>query len=841
MFLQHDGYISSLADVAISSFGRDVQANVKKTPVQTIAICHNCFASAKYRTIMNRLERALSSSSALDDDAPYSCTSRGSECFDMDMDEEEALRKAARAGIQLLEANKALNEEVTALREQVAVLEHERPKLNSHLKAREQELASVTENRKDLLMEASMLHNELKAKSALVTDLLEKEDLLKQQVVEAEAAKTLADNQITILQLELGQLKADTAKAEAAEQNYAVVNPAATYDSNQASVFTYADYEELQHRLHTTLEENEAHTLEVKSLRKEVDTLRRKVAKLPECIAHIERLEKRNEKLQSTNDTLREERMEEQAVLDSLRSMNLVYKKIAESRPFAADCTCAQQPEESDPQILGVTVRDVLIETNMKLESDLRELRATMKLPHLSENAEVEVLEQALKRVGSNSSNGSAGSDTTISSGESMESVIERLTRKLQIITEKYNLSKEMLRHTKVQWCAAVASQKALEECNVSAQEEISRLTHQLDYHVEALAGMDVDKKEKQIRALVDEDEGSKWTEETAPFPAPPGDLNSPLIRCLLDHWSTDKSKVMGLTDWLHNSIRGTGRATPLRLANLSSEIAAGFTQLLVPIMRERHGVSVSIYRRDSVHVLSDLVLQTNHPSVTVQSFSTAASKDKGVPTHPQDPEECSESELDSVSCRTRGSSGDSILMKGEAQGHLKTMLTDKQQLQSFSSPSSSRSASIWNTDSIDVSTLLFHTNFLESTVPETFLELDPAGFFTHSNSSSATKGSCVSSGFGRTPSPRTANNCWLEPSREPCTDDIPWPDLVFWLGNASTGEVVCSCAQCSRRAMNGDFLRQYRYSPYQQQQQQRRRVSSRVPVINMPRIEGVN
>eukprot|EP00644_Phytophthora_capsici_P004037 jgi/Phyca11/505830/fgenesh2_kg.PHYCAscaffold_15_\ len=81
--------------------------------------------------------------------------------------------------------------------------------------------------------------------------------------------------------------------------------------------------------------------------------------------------------------------------------------------------------------------------------------------------------------------------------------------------------------------------------------------------------------------------------------------------------------------------------------------------------MRERHGVSVSIYRRDSVHVLSDLVLQTNHPSVT---FSTAASKDKGVPTHPQDPEEGSESELDSVSCRTRGSSGDSILMKGETQ-----------------------------------------------------------------------------------------------------------------------------------------------------------------------------
>ncbi|KAG6574568.1 uncharacterized protein IUM83_10798 [Phytophthora cinnamomi] len=617
---------------------------------------------------MNRLERALSSSSALDDDAPYSA--RGSECFDTDLDEEEALRKAARAGIQLLETNQALNEEVAALREQVAALERERPKLRAQLEAREQELASVTENRKSLLMEASALHNELKGKSALVTDLLEGEDALRMQAEEAEAAKMLAEGEIAALRAELEQLRAEEAKAEAAEQNYAVVNPAATYDSNQASVFTYADYEELQQQLHATSEENESHILEVRSLRKEADALRRKVAKLPECIAHIERLEKRNEKLQSANETLREERMEERAVLDSLRSMNLVYKKIAESRPFAADCTCSQHPEEADPQKLGVTVRDVLIETNMKLESDLRELRAAMDLPHMmSENAEEEVLEQALKRVGSNSSNGSAASDTTISSGESMETVNERLTRKLQIITEKYNLSKEMLRHTKVQWCAAVASQKALEECNKTAQEEISRLTQQLDHHFAALADADIDEKENQLRALVNGPESGKWTEETAPFPAPPGDLNSPLIKCLLDNWTTEKSKVMLLTDWLHNSIRGTGRATPLRLLGLKSEVAAGFTQLLVPIMRERHGVSVSIYRRDSVHVLSDLVLQTNHPSVTVQSYSKSTTLQADpVPKQPRDPEDSSEPELDSASCRTRASSGDSVLLKGEAQ-----------------------------------------------------------------------------------------------------------------------------------------------------------------------------
>ncbi|CEG50326.1 uncharacterized protein PHALS_08045 [Plasmopara halstedii] len=583
---------------------------------------------------MNRFERALSSSSVFNDDP--SISGQESEYLDMDMDEEEALRKAARAGIRLLEANTALNEEVIALREQVTLLEREQRNLRALLETRMVELASITEIRKNLMIEASALHNELKAKSVLVTNLLEKEDFLRQQVADAEDAKMLVENHVVELQLELNQLRSDTAKAESAQPNITVANPVATYDSSQTSAFTYADYETLQHRLHVSLEENKAFVLEIKSLRKDVETLRYKVGKLPECMTHIERLEKRNAKLRSANDTLREERMEEQAVLDSLRSMNLVYKKIADSRPFAVDCTCSQQSEITDPQTLGVTVRDVLIEENMNLEAELRELRSSMNLPHNdSNNDQKKALNMVLKRVESSSSNGSAISDTASSCGEPIETANERLSRKVQILTEKYDLSKEMLRHTKVQWCAAIASQKALEECYKSAQAEISQLTRKLDYHLTSDADTKIDDGGNEMASPQGGDEKSKWTEETALFSAPPGDLNSPLIRRLLDYWTTDKVKVMALTDWLHNSIRGTGRATPMRLLNLSSEIAAGFTQLLVPIMRERHGVSVSIYRRDSVHILSDLVLQTNHPCVTKPAHSMVACNDKVVPAHP--------------------------------------------------------------------------------------------------------------------------------------------------------------------------------------------------------------
>jgi hypothetical protein len=111
-----------------------------------------------------------------------------------------------------------------------------------------------------------------------------------------------------------------------------------------------------------------------------------------------------------------------------------------------------------------------------------------------------------------------------------------------------------------------------------------------------------------------EEEEGEQpWKEEeTATYPAPRGDLNSPLIKCLFDHWTCgDKTKMMQLTDWLHHVIRGTGKKSPLLLEKLSSQVTAGFTQLLVPILREQHDVQVTIYRRDSVQILSDLILKT--------------------------------------------------------------------------------------------------------------------------------------------------------------------------------------------------------------------------------------
>lgn len=73
-----------------------------------------------------------------------------------------------------------------------------------------------------------------------------------------------------------------------------------------------------------------------------------------------------------------------------------------------------------------------------------------------------------------------------------------------------------------------------------------------------------------------------------------------------------------------------------------------------------------------------------------------------------------------------------------------------------------------------------------------------------------------------------------FEPSHEPCAGEIPYSDLVFWLGDAATGEVECPCAACVRGCHRSVLRSSWRFSPYE-------RISSKIPVVSIPRIEGWN
>ncbi|DAZ97740.1 TPA: LOW QUALITY PROTEIN: hypothetical protein N0F65_009020 [Lagenidium giganteum] len=574
----------------------------------------------------------------------------------IDLEEEDDLKKAARAGILLLEKNEELHAENTALRTHLEVAEQELATLRSQLRTNKEDLEKLREERKQSLVEVNALRGELRIKANHVTDALDRESKAKAAAREAELSNRRAEQLLDKANQEIEELQRRLLEITESgrKEPYAISNPASLFDSNQAPVFTAEDYEELLRKWQDTSDANDSLNLEVKSLKKDLETWRFKAAKVGEYKTQLDQLEKKNQQLLHAKTMLEEEQLEERAVINSLRSMNLMYKQIADSRPFSMDCTCAVHPIQDG----AVSVQDDLLHTNSKLANELKSLRSELsKCSSLADASDdgFEVDTYASESRQSSRSN----SDTMSLSGD-VESAQEEWGQKVRDLREQLSVTKDMLKRVKQQWSAALESQKAVEECNKAAQEEIASLRQALDFQMATTTRVSMCEEggerlaermsehtpvppsnaRSNVREQADDDE-DEWFEEHVPYPAPPGDLNSPLIKCLLDHWTTDKSKIMHLTDWLHNAIRGTGKASPLRLENLSSEVAAGFAQLLVPILREKHGVTVRILRRDSMQVLSDLVLQTNAPPSSQTSFTTtgnntSVSSEASVPKAPK-------------------------------------------------------------------------------------------------------------------------------------------------------------------------------------------------------------
>lgn len=538
----------------------------------------------------------------------------GSEADVHALDDREALQTAARAGILLLEQNHELQEEAAALRAQVAALEAERPSLQRALQVRDEELATLREARRGAVVEANELRHDAAAQRALVTELLEREGRLRAAAESAAAARDAEDARVERLEAEAAAL---LKRAQAAEQRAAAAELlSSSAESNQA--------EEAEAAAARAAAAHARLAAQVDELQQEGDALRRRAAKAGDHAARAERLERRLAKLQAANEALAEERDEERAVVESLRAMNVMYKQLADARPLAADDgDAALQP--SAPGSGVVTMQDVLLETNLQLETELRALKMQMLGPAATEDGdgdedgdEDNQREDGSLRAESSSSSPADGAD-----GQ------EPLVARVQELEEKLRVAKDVIKHAKLHWSAAVASQKALEQCNRDAQRELERLAQQL------AARSDYSKSDTNGSISADRGpEPEQWVEETAPFPAPPGDLTSPAIKRLLDHWTTDKAQVMRLTDWLHHAVRGTGRPGALLLSDLSGGVAAGFAQLLVPVLRERHGVSVSLYRRDALRVRADLLLQTHRPSSRATSTNapgaTAATSANG-------------------------------------------------------------------------------------------------------------------------------------------------------------------------------------------------------------------
>ncbi|EQC26360.1 hypothetical protein SDRG_15845 [Saprolegnia diclina VS20] len=510
-----------------------------------------------------------------------------------DHDGEDELRMAARAGMLLLEKNAELEYSIDALNTDVLRYQHQYREL-------EIEVEVLRDQRKEAVLEVQEAHRDIKQ---LKTQILHEH---------AEWERIHDELQDTIHQLRTDLHHAKLSGGSSTTQDSAAENQSddgSYYVPSSCSISSVCNEAPQAHMIEMDVyddvcSENAELHAQLRRAHEELTSLHHERARARTMEVQIKNLEHQVLQVQREKRLLKEEQDEERLLIESLRAMVQTYKKIADARPFSIECSCALTDDEAEGAPTAPftsdmhgphSLHDDVVQVNLALKDEIASLKQQL--------AAVEALPPP----------------PPVECDSFLRDKVEDLEARLEVTVDT-------LRHTKQQWMTAVVMQKEAQECCEAAQAEIDRLTELVHHHVRTLgAGNPQDAPQKSSSS-----DEAEWVQDHGVHPAPPGDLNSPLIQCLLEHWTRDKAQRKALSEWLQGAICESRQGPPtLRLDKLSSEVSAGFVQLLVPILRQVHGVNVTIMKRASMHVLSDLILDVSKAKVPLAATNPALIADR--------------------------------------------------------------------------------------------------------------------------------------------------------------------------------------------------------------------
>ena len=85
-------------------------------------------------------------------------------------------------------------------------------------------------------------------------------------------------------------------------------------------------------------------------------------------------------------------------------------------------------------------------------------------------------------------------------------------------------------------------------------------------------------------------------------------DIDSPVIKLLLQSWTSEPELLQQFSRWLASAIDGSSSDNEmLILSRLPPEVCDGFVSLLFPILREHYGVDLTLHRREWQETFADL------------------------------------------------------------------------------------------------------------------------------------------------------------------------------------------------------------------------------------------
>ncbi|KAH9145297.1 hypothetical protein AeRB84_010791 [Aphanomyces euteiches] len=471
---------------------------------------------------------------------------------------DDELRMAARAGLILLEKNAALEVDVELLSTEIHRYEVQHRELSFEVEA-------LRKQRKNSVMEVQAAHKEIKSlhmqllQQRSASQSAEQTFLAQIRTLTSELHAITAKNQAVLKKQESEVSPED--HGNQSDDNEEVVVPEPVEDPRIAEL--QDENIDLQNKLQQTVQDLREREVEWTNSTHTKDL-------------RIQSLEHEVLKLSRENKMLKEEQAEEREIMKSLRTMADTYKKIADARPFShgaaseAGRSSATSVSEREEEEIGSMHEDVM-QMNAALQERIKELEARLeKAPKTSAELDAHVLH----------------------------------------LEDQLTVTRDMLKATKQQWISAVTAKKEAQACALAAHEEMARLQEALQVHM----------RTSDDKAGADQGSSSvDWMEDSEMHPAPPGDLDSPLIGCLLQNWTADKDKWDQLARWLQGVIHGHPSHAAVRLDRLSTEVTAGFVQLLVPLLRETYGTLVQVKRRTATHVLSDLILSIEAADSTKQ------------------------------------------------------------------------------------------------------------------------------------------------------------------------------------------------------------------------------
>lgn len=584
---------------------------------------------------------------------------------DEEADDEEdssALKKAARAGIRLLEENAQLADEVRHLQLQLTHRDEHCQELQRLLEEKDAQMEQLTQHLRESICENQSVLSELnqtKEQVAGYKKLTEQEQQQNQRSPRKQNARTGSPKRNAQLQLSVRVLeetatlsahpvssdesRITTADAYAIERDNDYSNPNGTGRSRSSSPVgpispkrrQAARLEEVEAKFEEAHRRNSILKMELTSAQKKVNELKPLNAQLYEAKVENQVLRTQIEKLERQLNLSLEERAEESALIQSLRTTIEIYQSLDDPSRSAkhqqqngfqksmlfseaddddqARRLSKMRRRKSDGCIIPVTAAAALKQPPMCWKNAVDDCFSTQDEGEVVLESLDSLVDQLLSLQQQQESKLALHLETSRAKDDTNVVTVATWPR-TRFLEQQVMVLQDLLRRYRAQWRQSAEKHSSIEIENGNLLRRIETLS----VLVQRQCDLCTRANEEQAQ------ENEAWKAAAAAYEtlltqvtdAQDHESESEvehvcfsILRRLVDSWTPDKSKRMKLHDWLTNAIHSTGRRKPLYLPDLSDEIASGFQMLLVPILRQKFGVDVQIEKRLRNIVVTDLKL----------------------------------------------------------------------------------------------------------------------------------------------------------------------------------------------------------------------------------------